>query len=356
MTFMQNMTNKEIADTFQHLARLMELHGENPFKIRSYINAYNTFRKYPQPVAEMSQEELAAIKGVGKAISQKTRELVETGQLSALEKYLEKTPPGIRQLLKIKGLGPKKIKALWEGPGIETPGELLYACNENRLIELKGFGQKTQEDIRKKLEYFLKSQGKYLFADIEAEAEKVLQYVQQMMPSAKASHAGALRRKCNVVEKIELVVGADNDLQPLFKGRLLNLKKHNAGVWSALTDEGFPVKIYHCLPGQFGSKLFLHTAAPAFLEAFLKKTKNTNFKGLSDERMVFKKAGLPFIEPEMRENNQALQLAAQNALPQLIVPSDVKGVVHAHTTYSDGINTLRQMAEYAKAQGFEYLG
>ena len=130
------MTNKEVAKTFKTLADLMELHGENKFKIRSYSNAYITFRKLGQPLAEMSDDEIKSIKGVGAAIAQKTRDLLTSGTFKTLEDFKEKTPPGVQEMLSVKGFGPKKILTIWKDLGVETIGELLYACNENRLIEL----------------------------------------------------------------------------------------------------------------------------------------------------------------------------------------------------------------------------
>ena len=149
------MTNKEIANKFQELAHLMELHGENKFKIRSYSNAYLSLRKVTDSLEAMSDEEIGAIKGVGKSISAKIRELVDKGEMENTKKYQAITPQGIQDMLKIKGFGPKKINVIWKELGAESVGELLYACNENRLIELKGFGLKTQKDLKEKLEYFL---------------------------------------------------------------------------------------------------------------------------------------------------------------------------------------------------------
>ena len=151
------MTNKEIAQRFSDLAKIMELHDENPFKIRSYNNAYLQLRKVSTPLFEMSDAEISGIKGVGNAISSKIRELEETGELATYKKYGDVTPSGVREMLSIKGFGPKKVRVVWKELGAESVGELLYACNENRLVELNGFGQKTQEDLKNKLEYFLQS-------------------------------------------------------------------------------------------------------------------------------------------------------------------------------------------------------
>lgn len=349
------MTNKEIANTFQFLGNIMELHDENPFKIRSYSSAYITLRKFPTPLADLSLEELAAIKGIGKAISEKTRELVETGSMQALQKYLDKTPPGIQDMLRVKGFGPKKIKAVWKELGVETIGELLYACNENRLVELKGFGQKTQEDLRQKLEYFQKSAGKYRYADVDQEANAVIDFIKKTLPEALVSSAGALRRKSNIVEKIEVVVGCDEGIESLFDQEYLVLLKQSDHTFLAKTEHETSVVIYQCQKGEFGSKLFRYSAGEAFLQAFLKKTEGTDFKGFSDESQIFTKANLSFIEPELREQEWALDLASNNALPSLVEVDDIKGVVHAHSTYSDGLNTLREMAEHSKKLGYQYL-
>jgi DNA polymerase (family 10) len=349
------MTNKEIANTFQFLGNIMELHGENPFKIRSYSSAYITLRKFPTPLADLSLEELAAIKGIGKAISEKTRELVETGNMQALQKYLDKTPPGIQDMLRVKGFGPKKIKAVWKELGVETIGELLYACNENRLVELKGFGQKTQEDLRQKLEYFQKSAGKYRYADVEQEANAILDFIKKILPDALVSPAGALRRKSNIVEKIEVVVGFNESIESLFDETKLILQKQSDHTYFAKTEHETSVVIYLCEKEEFGSKLFRYSAGEAFLQAFLKKTEGTDFKGFSDESQIFAKANIPFIEPELREQEWALDLASNNALPKLVEVNDIKGVVHSHSTYSDGLNTLREMAEHSKQLGYQYL-
>lgn len=349
------MTNKEIANTFQFLANIMELHNENPFKIRSYSSAYITLRKYPTPLSELSLEELSSIKGIGKAISEKTIELLQTGQMAALNKYLDMTPIGVQEMLKIKGFGPKKIKVIWKEMGVESVGELLYACNENRLVELKGFGAKTQEDLRQKLEYFQKSSGKFRYADLEQEAALIEKFIEEKLPNAKVGLAGAMRRRCNVVDKLEFVIGADAAPDDLFNDEKLILQKQENNSYVAKTDQEVLVWLHHCQLGEFGSKLFRHSASKEFMDAFISVNPGIDFKGIAEESAVFEKAGIPFIEPELREQDWALNLAKKNELPKLIEIEDIKGVVHSHSTYSDGINTLREMAEYSKNAGYEYL-
>ncbi|MEZ4962713.1 MAG: PHP domain-containing protein [Saprospiraceae bacterium] len=347
------MTNKEIAKSFQYLGEIMELHGENPFKIKSYQNAYLTLRKLPTPLSEMSEEEVAAIKGVGTAIAGKIRELLASGEMSTLKKYQDMTPPGVQEMLHIPGFGPKKIQVIWKELGVESVGELLYACNENRLVELKGFGQKTQEDLKQKLEYFQKNQGKYLYADLENEAGELLDFVGQQMPNAKVSLVGEIRRKTNIVEKIEILVGQEGDLSTLFEKDKLLLNERKDGVFIARSPNETPVVIYQCPPSEFGSKLFRHTAGQGFMEAFVKKFPGVDFRGLGEENQVFEKASLPYLVPELREQAWVLE---KGSFENLLEENHIKGVVHAHTTYSDGINTLREMAHFVRDKGYQYLG
>ena len=217
------MTNREIARAFQYLGNIMELHGENKFKIRSYQNAYIQLRKQPEPLSEMSQEEIGGLKGIGKAISAKIKELVETGTLETIKKYEDITPTGIRQMLQIKGFGPKKIRVIWKEMNVETIGELLYACNENRLIELKGFGEKTQLDLKQKLEYFQKSQDKFHYASLEQESEEIIIYLKDKLPNARIELTGAMRRRSNIVEKIDVLIGFEGDIEHCFDDE--NLKR-----------------------------------------------------------------------------------------------------------------------------------
>ena len=202
------LNNKQIAGKFDLLAKLMELHDDNPFKIKTYANAYLSLRKLEGNLAEMSKAELASIKGVGSTVADKIKELVETGEMKALEKFREMTPEGIQQMLSIKGLGPKKVKQIWKEMEIETIGELLYACNENRLVAYSGFGPKIQADIIEKLEYFQASQGKFLYAHVHKQAEKCLELIKTKQTSTKIEICGDVRRMMPEVKGIELLSDA----------------------------------------------------------------------------------------------------------------------------------------------------
>ncbi|TXB66577.1 DNA polymerase/3'-5' exonuclease PolX [Phaeodactylibacter luteus] len=347
------MTNKEIAQQFRQLGQLMELHGENPFKIRSYQSAYRTLRSYEGPLSSMAPEEIGQIKGVGKAISAKIQELLASGQMSTLEKYRSKTPEGIQEMLNIKGFGPKKIMAVWQGLQVESIGELLYAVNENRLVELKGFGKKTQEELRQKLEYYQKSKNRYHYAAVETEASQLLDALQSQYPQVKASLCGAIRRKAVVVSHIEILFGSAALPEGVIASSLwlAPLEQVGEGKWAGKTAQGVPAYVYTCAAEAFGSALYQLTATDDFASALPAPT-----EAFDNEEAIFQSLSVPFVAPELREQSWAASLARTGQLPALITEADIKGVVHAHTTYSDGANTLEEMARYAKAQGYEYLG
>ncbi|MEO1625369.1 MAG: PHP domain-containing protein [Bacteroidota bacterium] len=349
------MTNKEIANSFNQLAKVMELHGENTYKIRSYANAYLNLRKLGEPLSEMTDAEIGSIKGVGNAISGKIRELLDKGSMQTLQKYLDKTPPGVVEMLGIKGFGPKKIKLLWDGLKVETIGELLYACNENRLVELKGFGLKTQEDLRQKLQYFLQSQGKSHYARIEPEADALLQRLRASLPEADIQFTGALRRRAVIVEAIEILIASEQDLSSLFDGDQLRLEAQENQLYQGKTDKGTNVFLYQCGPTEQGSKWFRYTATEEFMAAFLKAFPDQDFRAKASEADIFAQANLPFIPPELREDGTYIEAALANQLPQLVTTEEIKGVVHSHTTYSDGLHSLEEMASHARAQGYEYI-
>lgn len=344
------MTNKEIANYFSDLASIMELHKDNPFKIRSYKNTYIQLRKLDKPLTEMSLEEITAIKGIGKNTSDKIQEIIKTKELQTYNKFRDKTPRGVIEMLKIKGFGPSKIRVVWKELNCETVGELLYACNENRLVSLKGFGQKTQADLIEKINFFYRSKDKFHFARIEEKANAVLAHIQERLVGSQVEFTGQIRRKCPVLDEVGILVG-NLDIQAIFDDsiRLISQKDH---TYIAQTKDDLKIRIYTCEAASFGSKQFRYTASRPFIDEFLNQAKEKDFKGLATEEAVFEKASLPFIVPELRDS--ARYVGQVN--PNLITAADVRGVIHSHTTYSDGINTLREMAEYAKNQGYKYIG
>jgi DNA polymerase (family X) len=342
------MTNKEIANAFAQLAELMEFYEEESYKIRSYSNAYRVLRAVDQPLSGMSLNELKAINGVGDAIANKILELVQNAKMRLLDTYLEKTPPGIVALLGIKGMGVKKVQQLWKDLGIESPGELLYACNENRLSELKGFGLKTQQNLKEQIEYYFQSLEKYRWASVEKEADDLLDDLSDLFE--KVSLSGAFKQLNPVLESIDFVAETD-DFTKLSEAAILNEVVDKGSIFEGrCKSSGVKVKIHKAEIGFFGEKLLQNSSSEQLFNII--KGKVSNFKDL-DEKAIFEQAGLAFIPYELRDMPG---IEKMTQIPDLIKLSDIKGVVHAHSDYSDGQTTLKVLADYVRSCGFSYLG
>ena len=347
------MTNRIIAAHFRELANLMELLEENPFKIRSYRNAYQKLRNFEEDLFEMDQKELEAIPGVGKAISAKIVELKDSGKMATLEKVREKIPEGVVEMLGIKGLGPGRIGKLWKGLEIQSPGELLYACEENRLVDLKGFGKKSQEDIGKKVQYFLSQKGLFFYHDLEEKAAKIVNDLKGALPDEQFDFAGELRRKMNTLRAIELLTTAKKEVLIDLGKEDFKLEKVSGEQLEFSTDEGIPVLVYTCSAADWGSSQIQRTGPKAFIERYLGRSADP-ISEFETELQVFESLGKPFIIPEHRDwpsPGKAANLEAE----ELVREEQIKGVVHAHSTYSDGAHSLEKMAEACKREGFEYL-
>lgn len=346
------MTNSDIARHFNELAKLMELHGDNPFKIRSYGSAYNKLRKLDAPLAGQTEAELRQIDGVGKNIAAKIHELAQTGRMETLEKWRGQTPEGIREMLSVRGFGPKKIRAVWDGLGVTTVGQLLYAINENRLVELKGFGAKTQETLRQKLEFHQRNRGQFHFRTLDRVATPLLEQLRRTLPNERFERTGALRRACLTLPHLALLTTLAPAAAPEIDG--LDLVMPGESTTTASVD-GFPVVLHHCTAANFGSKQFRRTGSDAFLRAFVETFPGTDFTGLATEAEVFARAGCHPIPPEQRELPYIIGHARNGPLPELLEEKDIRGVVHSHSTWSDGMHTIRQMAEAARDRGYDYL-
>ena len=347
------MDNKEIAQSFELLGDLMELHGENEFKVRSYHSAYRNLKTWETPISSMTDDEIAAIPGVGKAILGKIKELTTKGKMDTLERYKIQTPVGVQEMLQIKGFGPKKIRTIWRDLQVETVGELLYAINENRLIELKGFGKKTQEDLKQKLEYHQQSAHQFHYASVESVAFEILEELKALLPNAKIEFTGAIHRKMPILENIEILIGTDENVFDTINSNFEVIEDKKSSILFVKKLQNIPIKSYLCDINNFRYRHLIYTGSSEFVSSVFRESNESN--SFSDEEVqLFTNLGLPFIPAECREYawNQNLT----DILPFLIQESDLKGVLHTHTTYSDGINTLEDLAKYVKSLGYQYLG
>lgn len=344
------MSNKEIAQAFQQLGQLMHLHGENPYKIRSYENAYRKLRSWEQPLAEMSDKELAAIPGVGKAIFGKIKELLTNGQMATLKRYQDQTPPGVQEMMHIKGFGAKKIKQLWQELGVESIGELMYAVNENRLIELKGFGAKTQADLKKKLEFYQINQGRFRYAQVEPAAQQLLEKLRQLLPERPVDFTGAFRRRAIVVDRLDFLMITTADLFDQLQQQFNAKKVADNELVFQLEQPNIPVHLHGCEGDDWGKRQIELTGNNEFVASL--EMKDLAGQTTATEEAAFATLNTAFVAPERREFSYSDALIHTN----LIEERDLKGVLHVHTTASDGTHTLEQMCSYAKELGYEYIG
>lgn len=200
----------------------------------------------------MSDAEIKTIKGVGNATAGKIRELLQSGKMASLEQYRSQTPPGVVEMLDVNGFGPKKVRVVWKDMGVESIGELWYACNENRLVEFKGFGLKTQEDLKSKLEYFMKSRGKLHLDAAQEEADFVCTWLIGKIPGAFISPVGDIRRACPVVEKVEILVGFNADIADAFDKQQMVLERHEGTLlFEVRLENGTLVTIHRCMQEEF---------------------------------------------------------------------------------------------------------
>ena len=353
------MENKPIARTLRLLSQLMELHGENPFKIKSVANAAFKVDKLPFRASGKSLAELEKIDGIGKSTAAKIVELLETGSIKELQNLLADTPEGVVEMLGIKGIGPKKIATIWHDLEIENIGELYYACNENRLVEAKGFGLKTQEEIRKAIEFKMASNGKFLYAQVEPVANELFQQIKAMLPDALVTITGEYRRCCEIINELTFLIGTidrELGLDAVAKAGLIqniSIKGHDI---SGETANGLLVKIRVIGSVFFYHELFIQTGSDDHVKAVLNRISD-DIEEPESEELIYMKAGLEWMPPELREGDAFITKASGNALPNLITFHDLKGTLHNHSTWSDGVNSLEEMAFYCRNDlKLQYLG
>ncbi len=342
------MTNKEIAKKINFLGKLMELHGESTFKTRAYTNAYLAIRKWPVPLSGMDVEDTNKVPGIGKAISIKIRELIDTGEIQTMEQYKDKTPIGIQEILTIKGLGPKKVKVIWETLGIESVGELLYAINENRLIDVKGFGEKTQESLKNQLNYHVDSRGKLHYANAEELVSEFLQIANQKLANQKVVSVGEIARKSEIVAVIDIMTTATKKTFIQF----LENEESTVLIDSNWFLHALPLNIHFCEEDNFYYELERLSTDEDFWKSLTPIPQKRKY---ADRLSVFTDNDLPYFIPEFREKENIPIKSKYGRQDDIITEEQIRGCIHNHSTYSDGVNTLEEMLDACAEKGYEYL-
>lgn len=349
------MDNYAIADQFSLLAKLMEIHGDNSFRAKSYATAAYNIEQLTHPLASTAPEDVAGLKGIGDSTARKIREILETGHMKALEEMIEKTPPGVIGLLQVKGLGPKKISTIWKEMGIESVGELLYACQENRLLMFKGFGAKTQQNVREAIEFLMRHQDRYLYAELEPMVAEWKNWLAILGASHRTEVTGAFRRQCPETDLIEFVTTIPiEEIASSLEARSSGGQLQSSDSRLEFKAEGqVPVIFHQATESDFGTMLFKTTAAVGFLEAW--HGKGYEIPLTPEESAIFSTAGITTIPPCLRESSASIDQSANGRTPVLIQKEDIRGIIHSHSNWSDGSHTLEEMALGCIERGLEYL-
>ncbi len=349
------MHNYEIAEYFSLLAKLMDIHGENAFKIKSYSNSAYTLDRLNDPLEDMTLAQIASIRGIGEALAQKIVDLLATKKLQILEEYIQKTPAGILEMLKIKGLGPKKIITIWKELGIESIGELLYACEENRLINYKGFGAKTQQSIQDALNYYLQNQGSFLYQQVQETVAQIENALTLNFPTAQYQVSGYYKRQMETLDFLDIVTTTPlSDLKTWLQAKGFILAE-TPDYLSCKGPDNFELRWYLVDKDKFFIQDFILSCSPEFWAAWQLLPNFDATKAFASELAIFEQVAIPFIPAAQREEPSIIQQASTKGLNKVIQASDIKGIIHSHSTWSDGLHTIEQMAVAAKAQGLEYL-
>lgn len=352
------MDNSAIADNFSLLSKLMDIHGENSFKTKTYSIAAFNIDKLPLQLKDTPRENLFSIQGIGKSVGEKVIEMLDEGHLHILDEYIAMTPPGVIELLNVKGIGPKKIHTIWKEMGLESVGELLYACNENRLTLFKGFGEKTQQNVQEAIEYYLLNQGSFLYAQLEEIFPQIDNYLKKIFSPEKVCVTGAYRRQELTIDEMEFIVLEKNEfIKPKFQtAQPPELLEETESSLLYKLKNGLNLRLYTGIKNR-AEQLFLTTGSADFISAFRKEFSilaNEKNGTLEDEE-IFDRANIQFIPSCMRETASVIEQAKNKSLPFLIEPKDVKSVIHSHSNWSDGVNTIEELAKECLKKGYEYL-
>jgi DNA polymerase (family X) len=353
------MSNEEIVALLELTVKLLELHDENEFKIKNLSFAARALDKETADLMTLSVEQLAGLQSVGKSVAGKIDEIRKTGTTQELAELLSRTPEGLLEMLQIKGIGPKKVRAIWQELGITDNRELMLACENGEVAKLKGFGDKIQATIKESILYAQSNTGKLRMEKGEELAQILFDMLEKKFEQVEI--VGDVRRKNEIVHSIQLVVGHD---KPWEVQQFLNAfpdlhqdeKSSSPFAWRGkFLEKEIPVEIQVCSPQQFVNQVFTYSSGEKHL------AQHNIYKQLSkqvfeSDEAVYESLNLPYIIPEMREGNFEFEWSKTHKIEELVTWDSVKGILHNHSTYSDGKHTLEQMADYCRELGFEYLG
>ncbi len=366
--------NTDIADIFNKFADLLDIQGANPFRIRAYRNAARTLYNLSRNMSDMIEEgtDLTNLPGIGKDLAEKIREIVKTGSLSKLEEIEAKIPSGLNKLFKIRGLGPKRVKALYRSLDVRDLKDLKKAAETEKIHELKGFGKKMERSILENLEQMEGKEERIKLIKAEQRAKPLLAYLKKTKGVKEVVLAGSFRRRKESIGDLDILVTCENGSRVM--NRFTNyedvLKVISKGKTrsSVVLRSGLHVDLRVLSRVSYGAALHYFTGSKSHNIAIRGLAVNKKIKineyGVfkkekriagKTEKEVYDAVGLSFIEPELRENRGEVEAAQEGRLPVLINLEELRGDLHTHTKETDGRNSLEEMARAAKDRGYEYL-
>lgn len=366
--------NQDIADIFEEIADLLEIEEANPFRVRAYRNAARTIRGLSRELADLLAEgkDLTRLPGIGKDLAAKIREIMETGHTAALDKLHKEIPASVEDILELPGLGPKRVKQLYHELDIKNLSQLETAARKGKLNVLPGFGSKMEQNILENIHALRSKEKRFLRNVAVSYAEPLLEYLKKNDAVKKAVIAGSYRRGRESVGDLDILVTASN------AGRVM---KHFAGYEevdrtvsmgetraTVILQCGLQVDLRVVAENSFGSALYYFTGSKAHnikarrlaqrqglkINEYGVYRDNKRIAGKTEES-VFKSVGLPFIQPELREDRGEIKTALEHKLPRLVETGDIRGDLHAHTVATDGRATAGEMAQAAQKAGLDYL-
>src|SRR5574341_480853 len=369
------MQNPDIAAVFDEIADLLEIQGENPFRIRAYRNAARTIRDLPDPLTDAVREgtrDLTEIPGIGEDLAEKITALVTTGELPLHRQLAAKLPAGLLDLLRIPGLGPKRVKLLWKKLRVKSAADLLQALDAGKVIKLPGFGPKMADKIRAGLGRAERRERRLLLHNADAYAQALVAYLEQGGGARDIAVAGSYRRRRETVGDLDVLATCEDGAAVMARFvRFPDVTQVVSQGPTRATVElrgGLQIDLRAVEPAAYGAALMYFTGSKAHNVELrtiaqakgLKLNEYGLYKGTrrvagKTEAEVYGKLGLDWIPPELREARGEIALARQHGLPRLVEPADVRGDLQMHTDASDGKGTLAQMVAAARALGYRYI-
>jgi len=366
--------NSDVARSLEKLADLLELEGGNPFRIRAYRNAARVVGELPRGVLAMTAagEDLAELPGIGRDLADKIETLAETGHIAVLDEMECKTPPGLLALLDMPGLGPKRVRLLYDQLGVRSLVELAAAAKAGKIHDLPGFGAKTEQRILDEAERRAGATHRIKRPVAEDIAEPLLRYLRAGLGVSQAAVAGSYRRRKETVGDLDIVVAATRgpDVIAHFVAYedVAQVMARGPTRSSVVLRNGMQVDLRAVSAANYGAALMYFTGSKAHNIALrgiaAARGLKLNEYGLFDgtkrvagrtEEELYRVFGMPYIEPELREDHGEIEAARRGALPHLVTPADIRGDLHTHTTASDGRSSLADMVQAARERGYSYL-